>query len=275
MATRNSEVSLCVKYLLFFFNVFFWIAGGITLGIGVWARSESTKASTGVNNFANWELDPAFFFIAIGFLTFVLGFCGCIGALRENIMLLKLFSISLSIIFFVQLACGVLGFVFRHKIRGLVSKRLEKTIINYRDQNADFQALIDYTQETFQCCGLESYNDWEMNIYFNCSSRGSEACGVPYSCCISDRINSMCGYGVRLPAMSPTERRRKIFTRGCIDGVTSWFNRHLVVIGAVAFGIALLQVLGIAFSTRLIADVRKQRAKWNRPGELLLQDRRS
>ena len=26
------------------------------------------------------------------------------------------FSISLSIIFFVQLACGVLGFVFRHKV---------------------------------------------------------------------------------------------------------------------------------------------------------------
>ena len=69
------------------------------MGIGVWARSENTKASTGVNNFANWELDPAFFFIAIGFLTFVLGFCGCIGALRENIMLLKLVSIVLLLLF--------------------------------------------------------------------------------------------------------------------------------------------------------------------------------
>lgn len=275
MAYRNSEVSLCVKYLLFFFNVFFWIVGGVTLGIGVWARSENTKASTNVNNFADWDLDPAFLFIAIGLLTFVLGFCGCIGALRENITLLKFFSISLSIIFFLQLACGVLGFVFRHKIRSLVSKKLEKTIIGYRDNNADLQALIDYTQEMFQCCGLETYDDWNMNIYFNCSSMGGEACGVPYSCCITDRLNSMCGYGVRQRSISHAERRKKIYTRGCIDGVTSWFKGHLIVIGAVAFGFALLQVLGIGFATRLISDIRRQLAKWDRPRQLLLQNRAS
>ena len=37
----------------------------------------------------------------------------------------------------------------------------------------------------------------------------------------------------------------------------------------------IFKVLGIAFSTRLVADVRRQRAKWNRPGQFLLQDRRS
>ena len=34
-----------------------------------------------------------------------------------------------------------------------------------------------------QCCGVHSYNDWEMNLYFNCTSYSSEACGVPFSCC--------------------------------------------------------------------------------------------
>lgn len=37
-----------------------------------------------------------------------------------------------------------------------------------------------------QCCGIESPDDWDQNVYFNCSSKsvGSrEACGVPFSCC--------------------------------------------------------------------------------------------
>eukprot|EP00112_Aurelia_sp_Birch-Aquarium-sp1_P007472 Seg1815.3 transcript_id=Seg1815.3/GoldUCD/mRNA.D3Y31 product=Tetraspanin-33 protein_id=Seg1815.3/GoldUCD/D3Y31 len=272
MAQRNSEVSLCLKYLLFFFNVFFWLVGGVTLAIGVWARVENTKTNKGVSTFADWDLDPAFFLIAVGFLIFLLGFCGCVGALRENIVLLKFFSICLSIIFFMQLAAGVIGFVFRNKIKTVVSKKLSKTIINYRD-NADLQALIDYTQETFQCCGLQGYDDWEMNIYFNCSSPGSEACGVPYSCCITDKLNTMCGYGIRLKTMAPAVRRTKIYTRGCIDGVTSWFKSHLVIVGAVAIGVALLQILGIGFSTTLIADIRKQLAKWDRPRPLLRQPR--
>ena len=36
------------------------------------------------------------------------------------------------------------------------------------------------------CCGLNDYNDWENNIYFNCSSPGVEKCGVPFSCCQPD-----------------------------------------------------------------------------------------
>ena len=49
------------------------------------------------------------------------------------------------------------------------------------------QNLIDWIQEGWlQCCGIESPNDWDKNVYFNCSSAsvGSrEACGVPFSCC--------------------------------------------------------------------------------------------
>ena len=37
-------------------------------------------------------MDPAFILIAVGAIIFLLGFCGCIGALRENICLLKFVS---------------------------------------------------------------------------------------------------------------------------------------------------------------------------------------
>lgn len=39
-----------------------------------------------------------------------------------------------------------------------------------------------------QCCGAYSPDDWDLNVYFNCSgaSYSREKCGVPFSCCVPD-----------------------------------------------------------------------------------------
>jgi tetraspanin-5 len=41
---------------------------------------------------ANVALDPAFILICIGTVTFIIGFTGCVGALRENTCLLATVS---------------------------------------------------------------------------------------------------------------------------------------------------------------------------------------
>lgn len=62
-------------------------------------------------------------------------------------------------------------------------------------------------QSDWKCCGINKPDDWDMNIYFNSTSRdinSVEAAGVPFSCCLPAHKyreeglpNSNCGYAVR------------------------------------------------------------------------------
>ncbi|XP_031567261.1 tetraspanin-17-like [Actinia tenebrosa] len=259
MPRERSEVSLCVKYLLFFFNVFFWLIGGLMISIGLYARFEKTAYQ---EFFSDVLTDPAFALIIVGAIMFILGFSGCIGALRENICLLKFFSIFLAIIFFLQLSLGVAAFVFQDKVEEVIVDKLQVAIKKYRD-NYDLQNLIDGVQQEFKCCGGKDVDDWDQNIYFNCSSPGSESCGVPFSCCKEDIINRQCGYKIRLEK-STSKRGQVIYTTVCVEAVKTWFKENMIIIGGAAVGVALLQIMGICFANSLMSDIKMQKAKWNR-----------
>ena len=55
-------------------------------------------------------------------------------------------------------------------------------ISDYLD-DPDSQFIMDEIQKKFECCGAYTFNDWNYNAYFKCSSGDVLACGVPYSCC--------------------------------------------------------------------------------------------
>uniref|UniRef100_A0A3P9BXG2 Tetraspanin n=1 Tax=Maylandia zebra TaxID=106582 RepID=A0A3P9BXG2_9CICH len=137
---KAHEVSCCIKYFIFGFNIIFWV---------------SPPSAT--------------------------------SALRENSFLLKFFSVFLGIIFFLELTAGVLAFVFKDWIKDQLNFFINNNIRAYRD-DIDLQNLIDFTQEYWECCGAFGADDWNLNIYFNCtdSNPSREKCGVPFSCCTKD-----------------------------------------------------------------------------------------
>nr|XP_009675340.1 PREDICTED: tetraspanin-33 [Struthio camelus australis] len=114
----------------------------VMVAVGVYARllkhAEAAMACLAV--------DPAILLIVVGVLMFLITFCGCIGSLRENICLLQTFSVCLTVVFLLQLAAGVLGFVFSDKARGKVSEIINGAIVHYRD-DLDLQNLIDFGQK--------------------------------------------------------------------------------------------------------------------------------
>ena len=71
------------------------------------------------------------------------------------------------------------------KSHRLDSRRMGKILYLHLENVARFFHHLPISTQ-LQCCGIEGPQDWDKNVYFNCSSAsvGSrEACGVPFSCC--------------------------------------------------------------------------------------------
>lgn len=272
----TTEISCCTKYFLFSFNVLFWLLGLLLLTCGIWAWTEKGFFDD-IADQTEIPLDPVLLIISIGFVMFILSFAGCLGSLRENICLLKFFSIILGIIFFAELVAGILGFVYKGWFETKFDSFMSTTIAKYRD-DPDLQNLIDFSQSFLKCCGGTSGpQDWESNIYFSCDSeikvndisyRPAESCGVPFSCCAygdmdSDSVlDTQCGYGVRTEAQSNWPET--IWTDGCIEKFEEYLRKELYTVAGVFIAVALVQIIPICFAQNMISDIETIKASRHR-----------
>ncbi|XP_070089002.1 tetraspanin-17 isoform X2 [Equus caballus] len=173
------------------------------------------------------------------------------------------FSVFLGLIFFLELATGILAFVFKDWIRDQLNLFINNNVKAYRD-DIDLQNLIDFAQEYWSCCGARGPNDWNLNIYFNCTdlNPSRERCGVPFSCCVRDPaedvLNTQCGYDVRLKL--ELEQQGSIHTKGCVGQFEKWLQDNLIVVAGVFVGIALLQIFGICLAQNLVSDIKAVKA---------------
>ncbi|XP_034529409.1 tetraspanin-33 isoform X1 [Notolabrus celidotus] len=234
-----------------------YIIALVMVAIGVYARMMKHAEAA----LACLSVDPAMMLMVVGVLMFIITFCGCVGSLRENICLLQTFCICLTVIFMLQLVAGVLGFVFSDRARDRVTSMINNSIVHYRD-DLDLQNLIDFGQKEFGCCGGVTYTDWSQNMYFKCDkdNPSRERCSVPFSCCILSKdkvvINTMCGQGMQ--ELEFVQAGDYIHTNGCIDKLVNWIHSNLFLLGGVALGLAIPQLVGILLSQILINQIKDQ-----------------
>ncbi|KAM9330626.1 tetraspanin-33-like [Gastrophryne carolinensis] len=235
---RTSQV---VKYSLFVSCYIFWVASGLMIAVGLYAK---LCKETGVVD--SLTADPAIILIVVGMLMFAITFLGCMGALRDLHVLLKIFAAFLLLVLILQLVAAVLGFMFSGLVLEKASNVMSKAIIHYRE-DMDLQNFIDYVQKKFECCGVRDYKDWSLNIYFYCidTNPSLERCGVPYSCCVRDEgqtvINTMCGYGTQNQGRWLVQDQ--IYVDGCLNNIVSWGRGNLLFLGGIAMGLIVLEIL--------------------------------
>lgn len=249
------------------------MVGGSLVGLGAWSFLEeySETSLPKVQNILDIVLHISLALMVIGTVIFSMSFAGCLGALRENLWLLKLYSLMLLLLFIGEIILSTVAFVFPNSFAYYLKEILSKEpIMKYRD-DANLQNLIDVIQIEFKCCGVSDhgYKDWSQNIYFNCTvtNPSPEKCAVPYSCCRNPRnfdsglINSMCGYNVQ-NISSVVEVNKYIYTRGCIEAITEFIERNMNLVAGVCLGSALVQLLAMFLARSLQGQIMAQRARW-------------
>lgn len=215
-------VNKIIKYLLFTFNLLFFLGGLIIFGLSVHIRR--FRADYQITD----ELLPGIdLLIFIGAVTLVFGFLGCCGAIRESRCLLALFFTGLLCMFLMLLAVGVLGAISRTAAAQALAKERMKTLLPLSERPRSVQESFQKVEQTGKCCGLfVGHLDW-----------GNSSAVVPNSCNCTDTSRNC-----------TVLDGREIYTTPCMSHIMTWLDRVSDSLMGTAFAFAALMILGMALS---------------------------
>lgn len=227
-----------IKYLMFFFNFLFWLSGLALIIVGAIIRDKyGDYFSYADGKFAN----AAVFLIIVGVIVFVIGFLGCCGAIKENYCMVTTFAVLLGIIFLLEIVAGSLGFAYKSKVEDKATDALDRAVKDYQNKDQPgAKKIMDWAQQRFECCGSSNASNYADFVSVN-GTEPADYCkkdSKPVSCHRGDSCNGT------------------IFGEGCKQGFVDFVENNLVVIGAVALGIAFIQLLGIIFACCLMKAIK-------------------
>ncbi|XP_033479069.1 CD81 protein-like [Epinephelus lanceolatus] len=225
----------CIKYMLFFFNFIFWLAGGVILGVALWLRHDPQTS-----NLLELELDgshaPSTFYIsvhiliAVGAVMMVVGFLGCYGAIQESQCLLGTFFACLVILFACEVAAGIWGFMHRDTV--------SKEMINYYDSVYDkFATDTALNQESAKATASV------LKVFHE-----------TLSCCGKGKGTSV--FSKLSDALGLTDICPKSKTDDCHTRINELFSEKIYLIGIAALVVAVIMIFEMIFSMVLCCGIR-------------------
>ncbi|XP_020639030.1 CD63 antigen [Pogona vitticeps] len=223
----------CVKFLVFFFNFIFWLCGIALIALGIYVQIELRK--TLVTTSASASGAPIVILV-VGIIVFFISFFGCCGAMKENYCMVTTFAVLLTLIFLLEIAAAIAGYVFKDKVRAVLETEIKEEMRVYGN-DTDVTHILDDLQEKYNCCGAFNYTDW-----FDVPRFKSHL--VPPSCC---NAGMNC-------TNNPTPEN--VHNKGCVEKVELWMKKHIIIVAAVALGIAFFELLGIIFACCLMKGIR-------------------
>lgn len=213
----------CVKYLLFGFNFLFWLAGTAVLAIGLWLRFDpQTKGIFDIENHPPTFYIGVYILIAAGALMMIVGFLGCCGAIQESTCMLGCFFLFLLLIFAVEIAAGIWGFLNKQKVTDDVESFYRSTYDSYLlSKDPSKKAALQAMQEGLNCCGI--------------------------------------GGTVEILIRETCPENMGLLRKSCIVAIHEIFNEKLYIIGAIGIGIGIVMIFGMIFSMVLCCAIRNSK----------------
>ena len=224
----------CVKFLVFFFNFIFWLCGIALIILGVYVQIELSK--TLVTTPTASASGAPIVILAVGIIIFFISFFGCCGALKENYCMVTTFAVLLTLIFLLEIAAAIAGYVFKDKVKAVLEREIKEEMRVYGN-DTEVTQILDNLQHKYNCCGAFNYTDWF-------GVPGFKPHSVPESCC---------NHGMNCTS-NPTPEN--VHNTGCVEKMELWMKKHIIIVAAVALGIALFELLGIVFACCLMKAIR-------------------
>lgn len=228
----------CIKYLLFAFNLVFFLIGLTLIIIGSLVQAHLTQYTL----FLSGVYGGGILVIVLGAVIFVIAFFGCCGAIRENQCMMRTFGVFLTLILILEIVAAILGFVFGAQLESALESGMVQTMPQYTTDE-QVRNLWNDVQTNFKCCGVINASDWQTKGKYKANS-------VPDSCCVTQSAN--CGVNALL------NPKGVIYTNGCVSLLEGALMSSGLVIGIVALCFAGVQVIGILFACCLASAIKKE-----------------
>ncbi|XP_038833763.1 tetraspanin-9 isoform X3 [Salvelinus namaycush] len=225
----------CVKYMLFLFNLLFWLGGCGLLGVGVWLSVSQGSFATLSPSFPS--ISAANLIITLGAVIMVTGFLGCLGAIKEN----KCLLLSVSENARQDLKEGLALYSTNNNAGLRNAWNTIQTEVRYLTTNDLPYNSWNTIQTEWHCCGVNGYTDWHTALQEKV---------VPDHCC--QNIYQDCGRNAT----------NQFWTRGCYEKVEEWLDDNKHLLGTIAMCVLVIQLLGMAFSMTLYQQIHRSGKKY-------------
>ncbi|XP_061839751.1 tetraspanin 34a isoform X2 [Nerophis lumbriciformis] len=242
-----------LKLMMFIFNGAIFVAGAAILGVGIWVKVDSNSlmgildSVEDIPSEVSEVANVAYLLIAVGSVLLVIGFLGCCGAVKESrCMLLTFFSIVL-IIFLVEVAGAVVLLVFSdvaEKLFDSLETEVKKSLGEKYGSDESLTSLWNSTMMGFQCCGYKNYTDFNGSPFYT-QNNGS----YPSQCCNGTEAGGTCS-----TEAAGTAAELKLVD-GCLDKLMQLIEENIMIIAAVALGIAALEIAAMVVSMVLYKQI--------------------
>jgi hypothetical protein len=168
------------KLTLFVINIFYFVAGGVLFGVGIWLAADHPDFKIVID-----DLDEDAYgavvgiMITIGLILFLVGFFGCCGIRKKNECMITTYAICMMCLIGIQIALLVVSGSFLDSVnKGDMTRTMQNQIRTKYGQLDEYTEFWDDFQETIECCGAVDYRDWRGSNYTITTTNE-----VPQSCC--------------------------------------------------------------------------------------------
>nr|XP_042897256.1 CD63 antigen [Parasteatoda tepidariorum] len=164
--------------------------------------------------------------IVVGCIIFVVAFFGCCGAVKENHCMVMTFGLLVFVIFVVELAGGISAYMYKGEVKDFLKQNMNDSLVQ---QKKDALQLWDEMQSKWKCCGVDGPQDY-TNVGIT----------IPKSCCEPG-----------------TDTCQQPFIKGCFPQMLEKVKGAITVIGGVAVGLAVVELLGCMFAWCLASAIKR------------------